>query len=217
MLDESDILRLQGQAGNAAVVQLLQAPPSAAHRTLRAGDSGLDVTVLQNKLATLGVDPLPSPTDFFDATTKTSLTNFQRQRKLTADGVCGAQTWAAIDSLTAGRTLDETAFADFAADKARADGLRKSGDFIEAEAIYRQIYVNPAVPAPARTGITFSLGTCAQGLGRFEEAIGFYQESLDLPTTDSAFRLDVNQRVRECRLRVPPGQLESAKNEAPLA
>jgi len=172
--------------------------------------------VLQNKLATLGVDPLPKPTEVFDADTKASLTSFQRQRHLTADGVCGPQTWSALDSLTAGRTLDEAGVAAFAADKQRADELRRSGNFVEAEAIYRQLYVNPAVPAPARTGLTFSLGTCAHGLGRFEEAIGFYQEALDLPTTDTSFRLDVSQRVRECRLRVPPGELESAKNNAPV-
>ena len=67
--------------------------------TLRRGSSGEWVTYLQAKLIQLGYDVGSSGADGkFGAKTETAVKAFQKDRGLTADGVVGQKTWAAIDS-----------------------------------------------------------------------------------------------------------------------
>jgi hypothetical protein len=192
---------------------------STAHRTLRSGDSGNDVRVMQNKLNDAGADP---PIIFeeasFGSRTLQAVRAFQSSKGLPVDGVAGPQTWAALDAITAGRTMDEADDAVIREQKGKADELRVAGQFAAAEVIFRAIYANPKVGQSARSGVTFSLGTCAHALGRFAEAIGFYQEVMNLPQGGTEdFRLDAAQRIREARLGQPPGLLASKLNAAPVA
>ena len=67
--------------------------------TLRRGSSGEWVTYLQAKLIQLGYDVGSTGADGkFGAKTETAVKAFQKDRGLTADGVVGQKTWAAIDS-----------------------------------------------------------------------------------------------------------------------
>lgn len=66
--------------------------------TLRKGSSGSYVTLAQTKLIQLGYDLAPYGADGkFGAKTETAVKAFQRDRGLTADGIIGAKTWAALE------------------------------------------------------------------------------------------------------------------------
>ena len=63
--------------------------------TLHHGDAGPDVLTLQRRLEELGA-PIDADNDFGDDTLHAVL-EFQQAEDLTADGVVGAATWAALD------------------------------------------------------------------------------------------------------------------------
>lgn len=63
--------------------------------TLRPGDSGADVTALQNALAAKGFNPGAADGTFGPAT-ETALKSFQTSAGLAADGIAGSQTIAAL-------------------------------------------------------------------------------------------------------------------------
>ena len=66
--------------------------------TLRVGSKGKDVKYLHSQLKKLkyGVNP---DSDYFDATTKICVINFQVVHDLTPDGVVGQKTWAEIEKI----------------------------------------------------------------------------------------------------------------------
>jgi peptidoglycan hydrolase-like protein with peptidoglycan-binding domain len=65
------------------------------HPTLRRGSSGADVSYLQQKLVDAGHSV--SVDGIFGYYTETAVIQFQQSNGLTADGVVGAQTWAALE------------------------------------------------------------------------------------------------------------------------
>lgn len=67
--------------------------------TVKLGSSGSDVALLQRKLNELG-GKLTVDGDF-GAKTHDAVIGFQRTHGLTVDGICGPQTWAAIDAAVA--------------------------------------------------------------------------------------------------------------------
>src|SRR3954449_10692833 len=71
--------------------------------TLRSGSQGEWVTYLQQLLSQAGFDPGAVDGDFGNATLQ-AVTSFQSNRGLTADGVVGAQTWAALTGSGTGDT-----------------------------------------------------------------------------------------------------------------
>jgi murein L,D-transpeptidase YcbB/YkuD len=64
------------------------------HDTVRLGSTGPDVSALQVRLILLGY--LATATDTFDEGTDAALRDFQQENNLTADGICGAVSWAAL-------------------------------------------------------------------------------------------------------------------------
>lgn len=67
--------------------------------TLRKGDSGADVKKLQEMLLTYGLNLGDSGADGkFGQKTENAVRAFQFCCGLTADGICGDQTWAALDN-----------------------------------------------------------------------------------------------------------------------
>lgn len=67
--------------------------------TLRKGDQGEYVTLLQTKLIQLGYDLSPYGADGkFGKKTQAAVMAFQNDRGLKQDGICGPATWEAIDS-----------------------------------------------------------------------------------------------------------------------
>ncbi|MCD8159803.1 MAG: peptidoglycan-binding protein [Clostridiales bacterium] len=62
--------------------------------TLRNGDTGQQVTVLQKLLNQLG-SSLTEDGDF-GSKTEAAVKSYQKGQGLTQDGICGPKTWAAI-------------------------------------------------------------------------------------------------------------------------
>jgi peptidoglycan hydrolase-like protein with peptidoglycan-binding domain len=67
-------------------------PGESGRPTLRRGDIGEHVAVLQRKL---GIEP-PGP---FGPTTEAAVRRFQRARGMIPDGIVGPKSWAALDAL----------------------------------------------------------------------------------------------------------------------
>lgn len=75
-------------------------------RTLKSGMSGEDVRALQTQLIALGYSLGSYGADGkFGQTTKSAVMQFQRDHALSADGIVGAATWAALDATEPG--MDE--------------------------------------------------------------------------------------------------------------
>ena len=77
--------------------------------TLRYGDSGANVTMLQNRLITLGYLTTSTADGVFGVGTKAALIAFQRANGLTRDGVAGLQTLQAVYSDVAASAPTATA------------------------------------------------------------------------------------------------------------
>ena len=71
------------------------AKPAAPSSTLKPGDTGTQVKVLQRALARLGYSPGKADGDY-GPSTQIAVKHFQQASKLTADGVLGPQTLRAL-------------------------------------------------------------------------------------------------------------------------
>lgn len=79
------------------IIPVMQAS-AASYPTLRKGDKGENVKVLQtmlNSVNNAGLDIDGS----FGGKTQTAVKNFQKTNKLEVDGVCGPKTWSKLESL----------------------------------------------------------------------------------------------------------------------
>ena len=76
--------------------------PDPSYRpTLRNGDKGEYVTLLQTKLIQLGYDVGPTGADGkYGAKTTAAVRKFQHDRGLVEDGICGDDVWNALDNPT---------------------------------------------------------------------------------------------------------------------
>lgn len=84
------------RAGVAAILNVDRAPAPVERRpTLRRGDRGQLVAVIQNKLRV----PAGGALGTFGPATEAAVRAFQRSRGLDDDGVVGPGTWAALDTL----------------------------------------------------------------------------------------------------------------------
>lgn len=73
--------------------------PTTDKPTLRRGSSGEYVTLLQTQLIQRGYDLQPYGADGkFGTKTENAVKAFQKDNGLTADGICGKNTWSALDS-----------------------------------------------------------------------------------------------------------------------
>lgn len=69
--------------------------------TLRRGDKGEYVTLMQTKLVTRGYDIGASGVDGnFGRGTEAAVKAFQKDNGLVSDGICGQRTWAALDEVS---------------------------------------------------------------------------------------------------------------------
>jgi peptidoglycan hydrolase-like protein with peptidoglycan-binding domain len=71
-------------------------PEAAPHPTLRPGDYGNDVSLLQRLLADRGFMRDEEIDGILRDATEAALRTFQKQNRLTEDGVAGPETWAAL-------------------------------------------------------------------------------------------------------------------------
>ncbi len=80
------------------ILTMLIPTASAAGSTLKPGSSGSEVTALQKRLLSLGYLDSSSATGYYGTLTKTAVTRFQQKSGLTADGIAGSKTQAALYS-----------------------------------------------------------------------------------------------------------------------
>ena len=82
-----------------AVPKCVEGDVPVGKPTLRRGDKGEYVTMMQTRLIQLGYDLSPYGADGkFGAKTETALKQFQKDSGLEPDGICGKKTWDALDS-----------------------------------------------------------------------------------------------------------------------
>lgn len=72
------------------------APPEASYRNLSLGSSGEDVTALQNALVEKGYLDASEVTGIYLSATEAAVRSFQKDNKLSVDGVAGEQTQHAL-------------------------------------------------------------------------------------------------------------------------
>lgn len=80
----------------------------SGYPTLRQGDKGVYVMLLQDALSTLGHATGKHITGIFDTQTETALRAYQGKAGLSADGICGNISWRAISSATKGTGRSST-------------------------------------------------------------------------------------------------------------
>ncbi len=74
---------------------------------LRQGDTGMLVLILQNALRNAGYDPGPLD-GIFGRRTLSAVLAFQKANRITADGVVGPRTWAALEPYLSGAVIRYT-------------------------------------------------------------------------------------------------------------
>jgi peptidoglycan hydrolase-like protein with peptidoglycan-binding domain len=85
-----------GNGGSGGKTTTTTTPFVATGRpTLRLGSTGDDVTALQQRLNALGYDA-GTANGTFNAQTQQAVENFQKAKNISADGVVGPGTWAAL-------------------------------------------------------------------------------------------------------------------------
>ena len=93
------ILQLQRSIGNQAVLRLRQTHDQKNEKpTLRKGDSGAEVTTLQNMLNSQDIGAPLIPDGQFGPLTQKAVMTFQSLRGQPIDGVVGPMTWTALNS-----------------------------------------------------------------------------------------------------------------------
>lgn len=101
--DVAAIMQSAGDSGGTAP------EPDSQHPTLRRGDTGEAVREVQQRLADMGYDLGKWGVDGdFGAATESAVRKFQTARGLTADGIVGPATWAALEDAQRPRTYTIT-------------------------------------------------------------------------------------------------------------
>ena len=91
----------QNPAENATITPTKPSVDKLSYPTIRRGDRGEKVRIMQGLLKELGYDIGSAGVDGdFGSATETALKKFQRANGLSVDGVCGPKTWAALLSTT---------------------------------------------------------------------------------------------------------------------
>jgi peptidoglycan hydrolase-like protein with peptidoglycan-binding domain len=219
----SPLLDLQRTAGNAAVTTLVAgvvqrqaqavpvtARPEATDRPLlKLGMDAPEVVDLRLDLNSAGAKPALPMGSFFDERVRTAVLAFQRSVGLVPDGDVGPKTWGALDFIARDRVPQRSERDEMTARLNAALRAKRNGDFVGAAAILRSLYKGGNIPPEVRPSFLFPLAECEHHLGNFEEATSLYLEVVAAPGVDDNDRRNASQRLREARLRQPPGKLET--------
>ena len=192
----------------------MEAGAASDRPPLKEGDGGDDVALLQRELNAARVEPQVRDFGDFMADTRQAVLQFQRGNGIEPVGRVGPKTWNALDAISADRVLDKQEYAAYKADTDAARALQVAGDYEGAATLLRALYANPgkARAVQERLWVIFYLfGQCEHSLGNFDAATSLYQEVLALPLIDTFVRREVDQRLREARLRQGPAKSESSE------
>ena len=108
--DETATFDLGGESRDVSIIAasrywfgdflLLWRPPLAMAKVLTPGARGADVRWLRESLrAAQGLPPAPAGSDVYDEELARLVQDFQRQHRLTVDGVAGVQTQIVLDTV----------------------------------------------------------------------------------------------------------------------
>ena len=93
------IEKLSNKCTDYALIKGLDGDVPVTHETLRRGSKGPDVVLCQQDLISLNYDVGPAGADgIYGAKTEAAVKAFQGASGLKQDGVCGPDTWAALDA-----------------------------------------------------------------------------------------------------------------------
>ena len=220
----SPLLGLQSSAGNAAVSRLVEgavqrqtavtAAPEATDRPLlKGGEVSDQVAQLRMQLNVAGADPQVPLSKLYDEVAIEAVKKFQSKHGLQIDGQAGPKTWGMLDAIARDRVPDQDVMDDVREKATAADKLYDAGDYDAARTLYRAIYRTSTMPPEVRSQFTWNWAACEHHLGNFDVAAGLYQEYLDTPGLTTRDQRDADQRIRECRLHLPPSASESSTTD----
>jgi peptidoglycan hydrolase-like protein with peptidoglycan-binding domain len=143
-------------------------PVNTDGATVRAGDHGTAVLHVQQRLITLGYLPHGADDGAFGGQTQDAVQRFQKFRKITADGVVGASTWAELNKNPAPE------LAKAPADKPPASVLRPGDHGPDVVTAQRKL---------SGSGIRGARGIAVDGTfgAQTETAVRNYQKAVGLP------------------------------------
>ena len=233
------LLQVQQTAGNAATIEMLRgmgpnsavlqrddadtdtAPTTAAapvkRRTLREGSTGEDVKVLQMKLR--NVRERDNDRDsrnraridgIFGPLTHQDVIDFQNDVGLEQDGVVGARTWDALDSIVPETPVEEN---EIHADDAfqGAIALKKAGQYEEALLVFEELALSATTPERVGPPIV-NAAECHQQRGRFGLAVERYEQALQGRFNQEELRAEILFKLDKARqnrfLDSPPADPE---------
>lgn len=150
-------------------------PPTAS---LKPGDSGTQVTLLQKALAALGFSPGKADGTYGPGTTK-AVKDFQNSKELTADGIAGPTTISALAQALGGGTGQATSA------QAPTTTL-KPGDSGTQVTLLQQALATLGY-SPGKADGTYGAGT-KKAVGAFQKAQGLTADGIVGPRTLAALQ-----------------------------
>jgi peptidoglycan hydrolase-like protein with peptidoglycan-binding domain/outer membrane protein OmpA-like peptidoglycan-associated protein len=206
--------RIGNQAAGAVVAQRKE-DDGTALPTLRLGSTGPFVTRLQLALTTTG-EQLKQDGQF-GARTQRAVKKFQAAHGLEADGIAGAQTWAALTAVPPATTPERDEGVVHGAENPEAEAKAafylgrdayKAGDHATAIRYWRRMYVIPELPDNVRYGATANLALAYEKLGDVPNAVNMNQEAMLFASCEADDRrrhLEALRRLRSGE-QPEPGQ-----------
>jgi peptidoglycan hydrolase-like protein with peptidoglycan-binding domain len=145
------------------------APVNTDGATVRAGDTGSAVRHVQQRLITLGYLPHGADDGIFGGQTQDAVQRFQRFRKITADGVVAAGTWAELNKSPAPELATATTV-----EKVPTSVLRPGDHGPDVVTLQRKL---------SGSGIRGARGIAVDGVfgQQTQVAVRNYQKAVDLP------------------------------------
>jgi tetratricopeptide (TPR) repeat protein len=92
-----------------------------------------------------------------------------------------------------------------------ANRLFQEKKYEEALPVYQDVYENSQEPT-----MLFNMGQCYRNLGRFQEAVGSYQNFLDKASKDHELRALAQQLLKEVEARLPAPELPRKSKAHPF-
>lgn len=207
-LTADGLLQVQHTAGNAAATEIVQRQPQipgmepyvpggapatgggateggGERRTLRYGDTGDDVKVLQMKLGQIKErewdreeSGLARIDGIFGPLTREDVIEFQSDTGLDPDGVVGPRTWNALHSLVPAAQHEATERGLDAAFMAAVD-LELAGRYDESIAAFDAIRIEQQQTPENANPVLYHMALCNQQRGRFGMAVSLYEQGLE--------------------------------------
>ncbi len=193
--------------------------------TLRQGDTGADVELLQRRLNRIstnfpGIPKIPSPDGYFGPATTDAVTEFQRVFGLTADGLVGTATWNQIQFIyTAVKKLSEItseglSIAELNTVYDRELSVGDSGDGVRNIQYYLS-YISLFVPTVQSVTLDGSFGTATENAVKsFQKTYGLEESGVvDRETFDrmesvyQSFISSINLNFNPGRIVPYPGRI----------